>query len=83
MKLITLPLAFSIACAVAATPSFASSNAPKAPDASHKLDLQQVRNATVKITYGGTTFLIDPMLAKKAPTRVLKILIEATFAIPG
>ncbi|MBV4552569.1 MBL fold metallo-hydrolase [Pseudomonas sp. SWRI102] len=65
MKLITLPLAFSIACAVAATPSFASSNAPKAPDASHKLDLQQVRNATVKITYGGTTFLIDPMLAKK------------------
>ncbi|MBC3377121.1 MBL fold metallo-hydrolase [Pseudomonas sp. SWRI92] len=65
MKLRTLPLAFSIACAVAATPSFASSNAPKAPDASHKLDLQQVRNATVKITYGGTTFLIDPMLAKK------------------
>nr|WP_235687297.1 MBL fold metallo-hydrolase [Aeromonas veronii] len=27
--------------------------------------MQQVRNATVKITYAGTTFLIDPMLAKK------------------
>jgi L-ascorbate metabolism protein UlaG (beta-lactamase superfamily) len=65
MKLRTLPLTLSIACAVAAAPSFASSNAPKAPDVSHKLDLQQVRNATVKITYGGTTFLIDPMLAKK------------------
>jgi L-ascorbate metabolism protein UlaG (beta-lactamase superfamily) len=65
MKLRTLPLAVSIACAVAAASSFASSNAPKAPDASHKLDLQQVRNATVKITYGDTTFLIDPMLAKK------------------
>lgn len=65
MKLRTLPLTLSIACAVAAAPSFASSNAPKAPVASHKLDLQQVRNATVKITYGDTTFLIDPMLAKK------------------
>jgi L-ascorbate metabolism protein UlaG (beta-lactamase superfamily) len=65
MKLRTLPLAVSMACAVAAASSFASSNAPNAPDASHKLDLQQVRNATVKITYGETTFLIDPMLAKK------------------
>jgi L-ascorbate metabolism protein UlaG (beta-lactamase superfamily) len=35
------------------------------PEAAHKLNLQQVRNATVKITYGDTTFLIDPMLAKK------------------
>jgi L-ascorbate metabolism protein UlaG (beta-lactamase superfamily) len=65
MKLRTLPLTLSMACAVAAAPSFASSNAPKAPVASHKLDLRQVRNATVKITYGETTFLIDPMLAKK------------------
>jgi L-ascorbate metabolism protein UlaG (beta-lactamase superfamily) len=65
MKLRTLPLAVSMTCAVAAAPSFANSDAPKAPDASHKLDLQQVRNATVKITYGDTTFLIDPMLAKK------------------
>lgn len=27
--------------------------------------MQQIRNATVKITYGDTTFLIDPMLAKQ------------------
>lgn len=27
--------------------------------------LQQIRNATLKITYAGTTFLIDPMLGKK------------------
>ncbi|MEB5666470.1 MBL fold metallo-hydrolase [Aeromonas veronii] len=27
--------------------------------------MQQIRNATVKITYAGTTFLIDPMLADK------------------
>ncbi|AZE79640.1 MBL fold metallo-hydrolase [Pseudomonas synxantha] len=62
MKLTTLPLVFSIACGAAATPALAGSTAP---DAANKLDLQQVRNATVKITYGGTTFLIDPMLAKK------------------
>ncbi|EPJ85157.1 MULTISPECIES: MBL fold metallo-hydrolase [Pseudomonas] len=62
MKLTTLPLVFSIACGAAATPAFAGS---ATPEAAHKVDLQQVRNATVKITYGGTTFLIDPMLAKK------------------
>ncbi|MEE5128014.1 MBL fold metallo-hydrolase [Pseudomonas alliivorans] len=65
MKLRTLPLALSIACSVAATSACAGSNTPNAADASHKVDLQQVRNATVKISYGGTTFLIDPMLAKK------------------
>ncbi|MBD8235928.1 MBL fold metallo-hydrolase [Pseudomonas fluorescens] len=65
MKFRTLPLALSMACAAAATSAFAGSNAPKAADASHKVELQQVRNATVKISYGGTTFLIDPMLAKK------------------
>ncbi|MCT4496835.1 MBL fold metallo-hydrolase [Pseudomonas sivasensis] len=65
MKFRTLPLALGMACAAAATSAFAGSNAPKAADASHKVDLQQVRNATVKISYGGTTFLIDPMLAKK------------------
>jgi L-ascorbate metabolism protein UlaG (beta-lactamase superfamily) len=32
---------------------------------SEPLELQQIRNATVKITYADTTFLIDPMLAKK------------------
>jgi L-ascorbate metabolism protein UlaG (beta-lactamase superfamily) len=65
MNLRALPLALSIACAAAATPAFAGSIDPRAPTASHKVDLKQVRNATVKITYGGTTFLIDPMLAEK------------------
>lgn len=62
MKFTTLPLALGIACGAAAVPAFAGSSAP---EAAHKVDFQQVRNATVKITYGGTTFLIDPMLAKK------------------
>lgn len=29
------------------------------------VQLQEIRNATVKITYANTTFLIDPMLSKK------------------
>lgn len=65
MKFRTLPLALSIACTLAATSACAGSNTPNAADASHKVDLRQVRNATMKISYGGTTFLIDPMLAKK------------------
>ena len=65
MRFIALPLALGIACVAAATAAFADTKAPQTPDTSHKVDLQQVRNATVKITYGGTTFLIDPMLAKK------------------
>ena len=63
MKFHTLPLALSMACSAASPLAFAST--PPAPDASHTVDMQQIRNATVKITYGGTTFLIDPMLAKK------------------
>ncbi|MDY7581664.1 MBL fold metallo-hydrolase [Pseudomonas sp. CCI3.1] len=65
MKFIALPLALGIACGALATAALADTNATQAPDTSHKVDLQQVRNATVKITYGDTTFLIDPMLAKK------------------
>lgn len=29
------------------------------------ITLQQIRNATIKIEYAGTTFLVDPMLARK------------------
>lgn len=65
MKFIALPLALSIACGAIVTAAFAETNTRQSPKASHKVDLQQVRNATVKITYGDTTFLIDPMLAKK------------------
>ncbi|MBD8493928.1 MBL fold metallo-hydrolase [Pseudomonas syringae] len=44
----------------------AAAGAAAAGAAMHKVELQQIRNATVKITYADTTFLIDPMLAKKA-----------------
>ncbi|MBC3776532.1 MBL fold metallo-hydrolase [Pseudomonas sp. SWRI99] len=65
MTLKTLPFALSIACATVTAPAFAETETRSKPEAAHKLNLQQVRNATVKITYGDTTFLIDPMLAKK------------------
>lgn len=65
MILKTLPFALSMACAAATVPAFAETETRSNPESAHKLDLQQVRNATVKITYGDTTFLIDPMLAKK------------------
>ena len=29
------------------------------------MHIQQIRSATVKITYGGSVFLIDPMFAQK------------------
>ncbi|WP_444679166.1 MBL fold metallo-hydrolase [Halomonas sp. E19] len=47
----------------AALASGASYAAPLAEDTA--LQVQHIRNATVKITYGETTFLIDPMLAEK------------------
>lgn len=65
MKFRTVPFLLSMVCAAETTSALADTNAPKIPESSHKVDLKQVRNATVKITYGDTTFLIDPMLAKK------------------
>ncbi|MEL7897812.1 MBL fold metallo-hydrolase [Vreelandella neptunia] len=40
-----------------------ASAASNAQEATHQV--QQIRNATMKITYGDTTFLIDPMLAEQ------------------
>ncbi|HGM4888909.1 MBL fold metallo-hydrolase [Stenotrophomonas maltophilia] len=34
-------------------------------EASPKVSIQQIRNATIKVTYGGQVFLVDPMLARK------------------
>ncbi|MCQ4261803.1 hypothetical protein CXK91_12990 [Stutzerimonas stutzeri] len=40
-------------------------NTGSSTPASAAVQMQQIRNATVKIIYADTTFLIDPMLAKK------------------
>lgn len=61
-------LATSLAVALSLTVGAASAQAQSgetAQAATGAVQLQQIRNATVKITYGDTTFLIDPMLSKK------------------
>ena len=65
MKFNALPLVLSIAFGAVTAPAFAGESDTQASTSTHKVEMQQVRNATVKITYAGTTFLIDPMLAKK------------------
>lgn len=35
------------------------------PPRSQPVKFQQIRNATIKLKYAGTTFLVDPMLSKK------------------
>ncbi|QXB03296.1 MBL fold metallo-hydrolase [Aeromonas sp. FDAARGOS 1416] len=65
MKLNALPLVLSIAFGAVTAPVFAGESDTQDSTSTHKVEMQQVRNATVKITYAGTTFLIDPMLAKK------------------
>lgn len=58
----TLALALSLTTGAA----LAQTQAPAGHQSiNEKVQLQQIRNATVKITYADTTFLIDPMLAKK------------------
>ncbi|RYH32075.1 MBL fold metallo-hydrolase [archaeon] len=38
---------------------------PSTTGGANETQLQQIRNAAVKITYGTTTFLVDPMLSRK------------------
>jgi L-ascorbate metabolism protein UlaG (beta-lactamase superfamily) len=66
MKFRALPLVLCIAYGTVTASAFAGESGTPASAATHTVEMQQVRNATVKITYAGTTFLIDPMLAKKA-----------------
>lgn len=52
--------------ACAATAPNAEPTGPSAPNAGvSAVQFQLVRNATIKLNYAGTTFLVDPMLAAK------------------
>ncbi|MGE4406234.1 MBL fold metallo-hydrolase [Pseudomonas sp.] len=57
-------LALTLTLAAGAAWAQEKKPAPSAPTGS-AVQMQQIRNATVKISYADTTFLIDPMLAKK------------------
>ena len=65
MKFNALTLVLSIAFGAVTAPVFAGERNTQVSTSTHKVEMQQVRNATVKIPYAGTTFLIDPMLAKQ------------------
>lgn len=53
-------IATLVACG---TVNYSTAVAPTS--ATYAVKVQQIRNATMKVDYAGTTFLIDPMLAKK------------------
>lgn len=57
---LVLSLTLGTAHAQAATAGDAGSKVTK-----HTVQIQQIRNATAKISYAGKTFLVDPFLAKK------------------
>lgn len=66
MNMKTLASSLALALSLTTGAAFAQTPSAAAPQSiSEKVQLQQIRNATVKITYADTTFLIDPMLAKK------------------
>jgi L-ascorbate metabolism protein UlaG (beta-lactamase superfamily) len=58
----TLVLALTLAACSAPAPVGATS---PSHNAAQQVQVQLIRNATVKVTYGDTTFLVDPMLAPK------------------
>src|SRR5690554_4970990 len=64
MKIRMLATSIALTLGLAGNGAFANESAAmRTQDGEVKVQL--VRNATVKITYADTTFLIDPMLAKK------------------
>lgn len=60
----TAALSCLFALTACGTPESRATGPTSAPTA-QTVKFQQIRNATIKIDYAGTTFLIDPMLAKK------------------
>jgi L-ascorbate metabolism protein UlaG (beta-lactamase superfamily) len=64
LRTLASSLAMALSLTVGAVAAQAQAEASET-DATDAVQLQQIRNATVKITYGDTTFLIDPMLSKK------------------
>lgn len=64
MYMKTLASSLALALSITTGAAFAQTEAATA-SVTENVQLQQIRNATVKITYADTTFLIDPMLSKK------------------
>jgi len=63
-KMLMCAIAMSLTLGTAAASTQAATEATATPTAS-SVQVQQIRNATLKINYGNKTFLIDPLLVKK------------------
>ncbi|MDQ1816962.1 MBL fold metallo-hydrolase [Massilia sp. CCM 9210] len=59
----TLVIALALTLGTATVPAHAASGASAA--ATQTVQVQQIRNATAKISFAGKTFLVDPFLARK------------------
>lgn len=55
------PLLLSLSLGICAATAWATPETP----ANTSVEVQQIRNATVKIDFSGTTFLVAPMLSPK------------------
>ncbi|MCP3145011.1 MBL fold metallo-hydrolase [Pyxidicoccus xibeiensis] len=55
----------AILLAACSTPGASVSQNGATTASAQPVTFQQIRNATIKVGYAGTTFLVDPMLAKK------------------
>jgi hypothetical protein len=66
MQPTTIIRAIALALTLGAT-SAAAQTAPDPAPAAEPVQMQHIRNATAKITYAGQTFLVDPLLARRAP----------------
>lgn len=65
MSLRTLIFGIVVSSVFLVRPAVAQETSGKSTPAYKKTQIQLVRNATLKISYADTTFLLDPMLAKK------------------
>ncbi|MGV3654894.1 MAG: MBL fold metallo-hydrolase [Noviherbaspirillum sp.] len=66
MQLKTIARAIAISLALGATSVSVQAAAEGASTpAKQAVQIQQIRNATLKLSYAGKTFLVDPLLAKK------------------
>lgn len=61
----TICAASAVALAACGTTGMAVGSNQPANAATQAVKFQQIRNATIKVEYAGTTFLVDPMLAPK------------------
>ncbi len=65
MQIRTLASLLALSLSLPSYTAYAEERAPEAAISSGKVQYQQIRNATARISYGKTTFLVDPMLSKK------------------